>query len=377
MILSKKYKEELDKIVMSEDMKKRILHNVLKENVEVKSGEMEIKKNINFKRKMTIAAACFTVAVCVSVAKNNKQILTIENRNIRQEEVSKDKDIENKILPNSEESKVSDAMKNNGEEDSNINQTSEVSGEYGNNDERQEKNDTGRYDDKNNNLNESSESSKLSDSDINKESKANNENSNPYGNSSASKQKRKGSEPSVANSNSGVKINSEESANPIGSTDILKNNVIDKNETNDMNKKEDSQGVLVGSYIKEYKTLEEAESAVKFNINTIKSMPKGFNIDNLTVISNEIIEITYKNKEQDVINFRAGKEIDNISGDYSIYEVEKTLKINGVNVNLKGNKEKIFNLATWEKDNISYSISLINGNNEDDILNMIKSTTDT
>lgn len=49
MILSKKYREQLNKIVMTEDMKKRILHNVLKEDIKVKTSV--IKKNSTFIKK--------------------------------------------------------------------------------------------------------------------------------------------------------------------------------------------------------------------------------------------------------------------------------------------------------------------------------------
>ncbi|WP_446661687.1 DUF4367 domain-containing protein [Clostridium neonatale] len=44
-----------------------------------------------------------------------------------------------------------------------------------------------------------------------------------------------------------------------------------------------------------------------------------------------------------------------------------------MDVDLEGNNEKVFNLAGWKKESISYSISATNGIDEDEMLNMIKS----
>ena len=101
MILSKKYKEELDKIVMNDEMKKRILSNVLNNNLEVKRTIPIVKKNVKLKRNMQLVAACFTVAVCLSVFKNYPEFFKIENNNIKQNQDSeksldKDNDFKNK-----------------------------------------------------------------------------------------------------------------------------------------------------------------------------------------------------------------------------------------------------------------------------------------
>ncbi|WP_313885892.1 DUF4367 domain-containing protein [Clostridium saccharoperbutylacetonicum] len=48
--------------------------------------------------------------------------------------------------------------------------------------------------------------------------------------------------------------------------------------------------------------------------------------------------------------------------------------MNGIDVNLNGNKDKLYNLATWKKDGISYSISSTNDINENEMENMVKSS---
>ena len=93
-------------------------------------------------------------------------------------------------------------------------------------------------------------------------------------------------------------------------------------------------------------------------------------MESISVISNEIIQVEYNDGNNNII-FRAGKGIDNISGDYNVYQVKNTAKVNGININLEGNKSKEYNLAVWEKDGISYSISAENGIDEKTILDMI------
>ena len=58
------------------------------------------------------------------------------------------------------------------------------------------------------------------------------------------------------------------------------------------------------------------------------------------------------------------KGIENISGDYNVYQVKNIAKVNGINITLEGNKSKEYNLALWEKDDVSYSISSVNGIDE-------------
>jgi hypothetical protein len=388
MILSKRYKEELDKIVMSEDMKKRILHNVLNKNIEAKSTIPRVKKYNNLKRSMQLAAACFTVVVCLSVVKSHTEFFKHENSNFEQNQVIKDSDAENKVLKNSEESEANINNKDN-TNDNNMDST---------------------------NNNDSAEKREIINSDISNDenykksnSIKNKSNDELYNNENSSQieQKEESSDNSQVNSSSSSKINSTQQTNAGTSaanssvssetspqsqtntnTETARPKSLDNN-SNDVTKNQDETTsnknkrnnevnnspslAAYGYFSKEYKTLQEAEDAVKLKINSVKALPKGFNMDNISVISNEIIQIEYSNG-QDGITFRAGKDTDNISGDYNIYEIKNTCKVNGMNITLEGNKNKVFNLATWEKDGISFSISSTNGIDEDVILNMIRSS---
>ena len=122
--------------------------------------------------------------------------------------------------------------------------------------------------------------------------------------------------------------------------------------------------------IEGFDTIEEAQKALKFKVTVPKELLGKYNIKYINVILNEIIQVKY-NDGNNNITFRAGKSIDNISGDYNVYQVKNTAKVNGINITLEGNKSKEYNLATWEKDGISYSISAKNGIDEKIILDMV------
>ena len=326
MILSKKFKEEVDRIVMNEEMKERILHNVINENTDVKNIKPPMKKHYVIRRNIQIIAACFTLIVCLNVVKSYPQLFRHENENLQQEEISKGTD-----------------------DKKNDSQDIEKSESYDSNEES--------------NLNKNENSSKIEVEDKNPE--------DPVSNSSTS---QKSSEELQSNANT-EKVNPVDSVTIPKDTNEKQDEVIAQNSNEDEQQKEENPQLGdYGPIIADYKTLEEAESAAKLKISSLKVLPTGFNIDSICVISNEIIQITYSNNEENTITFRAGKDIDNISGDYNIYEVKNLYKINDIDINLEGNKNKVVNLANWKKDNISYSISSMDGIDEEVALNMIKSS---
>lgn len=348
MILSKKYKEKLDEIVMNEDMKKRILNNVLNNNIiEVKSTTPVVKKHTKLKRNMQLIAACFTVAVCLSVIKNYPEFFKIENNNLKQNQEIKDNIEKDKVLQNVEESEAYDDNKDNTNNNDDIKNNESVKSDVG--------------DEENENKGNSIENQS--------DNKLNN-------NKSETGQKDLGSDNSKPSSDILTKASSEiQNTNEKTADNTLKDAATNQGEA--ANKENDELGnspmVASGYFSKDYKTLEEAEKAVNLKINPVKTLPQGFNMNNINVISNEIIQIDYNSGEKD-ISFRAGKEVENISGDYNEYKSKNSYKLNDVNINLKGNKDKIINLATWEKGGISYSISSTSGIEEETMLNMIKSS---
>lgn len=124
--------------------------------------------------------------------------------------------------------------------------------------------------------------------------------------------------------------------------------------------------------IKEYKTVAEAQKSLKFKVGVPKEIPSEYKVKFISTISKETFQIAYENEKNEIL-FRMGQGIENISGDYNVYKVNNTIKLNDKTIKLSGN-DKLIKLATWKINDMSYSISVENGMEKDDIIKIIKST---
>ncbi|NMF05722.1 hypothetical protein ACUH7Y_13945 [Clostridium beijerinckii] len=387
MILSKKYKEELNKIVMNDDMKKRILQNVLAENKNDNNEEKEIKvettmpkvKKYNVKRNMQMAAACGVILICLSVAKSYPMLFKHASNDLEQTEVEENHEDKNNDLKSGDDSELID---NNDSKEASDNDNKEEIAVNQNN--------------RNNNKNDNNynNGSNHVDKNTNNSSKAGHEGKyNTQSNSGSEEKKRETSEnknndnnkatdnKAIENSNTSPKtnhkddINNKEEKNPTSTDQKKASEDVKENKISEDNTDDSVSGTSVVmdknvGYSQEYKTLDEAEKALNLKVNPLKTFPNGFKVENVSVISNEMIQVDYNNGNNNMI-FRAGKSTDNISGDYNAYQVKNTVKVNGIDVTLEGNKNEEYNLATWKKDDISYSISTEDGINEKTMLDMI------
>lgn len=373
MILSKQYIEEINKITMNDDMKKRILQNVLvanenynssEENMEVKITIPKVKKYNNLKRNMQMVAACSAVVLGLSIAKNYPMFFKPVPIDLGQKETVKSHDDENNDLKTSDDNEF---VYNN--------DSKEIPG---NNHKEDQTLDQKNYNNSDGYVKEKSNiSSKIGQEEKDKDNLQLNSSSEVLKSQTAQNDDDK----AIENSNISSKINpvedinNKENKNPTNTEpktipeDIKQNRIPENNTDNSVS----STSVIaekIVNYSQEYKTLDEAEKALNLKINPLKTLPKGFKMENINVISNEIMQVEYNDGNNNII-FRAGKGIDNISGDYNIYQVKNVAKVNGIDITLEGNKSEEYNLAEWEKDGISYSISAANGIDEKTMLNMI------
>ncbi|MCI1581472.1 MAG: hypothetical protein LKH93_22980 [Clostridium beijerinckii] len=386
MILSKKYKEELNKIVMNDDMKKRILQNVLAENKNDNNEEKEIKvettmpkvKKYNVKRNMQMAAAFGAILICLSVAKSYPMLFKHPSNDLEQNEVEENHEDKNNDLKSIEDSELvynkdsKEASDNDHKEDIAVDQNNTNNNKNNNN-----------YNNGSNNVNKNT----------NNVSKAGQEGKdNSQSNSGSEEKKRQIPEnknnddkatdnKAIENSNTSSKtnhkddINNKEEKNPTSTDqktapeDVKENKISEDNTDDSVSNTSVAMDKDVG-YSQEYKTLDEAEKALNLKVSPLKTLPNGFKVESVSVISNELIQVDYNNGNSNMV-FRSGKSTDNISGDYNTYQVKTTVKVNGIDVTLQGNKNEEYNLATWKKDDISYSISTEDGINEKTMLDMI------
>ena len=371
MILSKKYKEEINKIVMNDHMKKRILQNVLavnendnsaKENMKLKTTIPKVKKYNNLKRNMQMVAACFTVVLCLSVAKNYPMFLKPAPNDLEHKDTAKSHDDENNDLKTSDDNEF--VYNNDSKEISDDNHKEVQALDQNNNSDGYVKE-------------EGNNSSKIGQEEKDKDNLQLSSSTEVVKSQTA----QNNDEKAIENSNISSKTNLVEDLNnkenkkltstePKTTPEDIKQNRIPENNTDNSVSSTSVIAEKAVNYSKEYKTLDEAEKALNLKVNSLKTLPKGFKMESINVISNKIIQVEYNGGNNNII-FRAGKGIDNISGDYNIYQVKNAAKVNGIDITLEGNKIKEYNLAAWEADGVSYSISAENGIDEKIILDMV------
>lgn len=132
--------------------------------------------------------------------------------------------------------------------------------------------------------------------------------------------------------------------------------------------KEDN--VQLPSPIKEYNTRDEAKKAVVFKALVPGAMPEGYTLSWVSTINDKLFQISYKNGDNEIL-YRTAEGAEDISGDYNVYKNEKSLKIAGIDVTIKGNEGAA--KATWTKDGLTYSIYADKEISEQDITNIIAS----
>lgn len=146
----------------------------------------------------------------------------------------------------------------------------------------------------------------------------------------------------------------------------VKDNVITIKTDNDNNEEE-----IVGmpNPFVEYKTVDEAQKVLPFSA-VVPSNVKGYELKNVSVMSNEMLQLIYKNGDKE-LKYRMEKGSDDISGDYNEYKDIKTVKVGDVEVKVRKSEETMSTI--WTNGDITFSL-YSNGNlTEKDITDIISS----
>lgn len=147
-------------------------------------------------------------------------------------------------------------------------------------------------------------------------------------------------------------------------TDEYVNNISENTNTQESN-------CLAVSPVDSKLSVNDMEQELGYNIKTPDYIPLGYEVNDMAVLYSELAEITYQSKD-DKITYRTAKSADDISGDYNSYTNVETVKINNTNVTLKGNGNLYYN-AGWTDNNESYSLTSTNGIYKDEMLHIIES----
>lgn len=124
---------------------------------------------------------------------------------------------------------------------------------------------------------------------------------------------------------------------------------------------------------KEVTSLEEAAAEVGFSMNAPAAV-EGYESKTIRVCVPEgsrIIEVTFRNVNDETVCIRKGEGSEDISGDYNQYDAGGTMDVGGMTVNMRANGESI-RVATWQKDGFTYSITLSAGMVTDAVVALIE-----
>lgn len=120
-----------------------------------------------------------------------------------------------------------------------------------------------------------------------------------------------------------------------------------------------------------YKNIDAAKKALSFNPSVPSYIPAGYEIDEITVMENNFLQIIYKNDKDESICYRTAVGNEDISGDYNIYVNTKTIKVGDLEVMARGNEN--ISVAVWNAGNLTHSIQSDKELSEKEIKDIIMS----
>ena len=133
---------------------------------------------------------------------------------------------------------------------------------------------------------------------------------------------------------------------------------------------EDGDSTQIPNPLTDHESLAELAKAVGFDIK-VPTVPAGYAADAYIDISGELAEVFYENG-RDTLLYRVSRGEGDNSGDYNTYSSKKTVDVNGVSVELRGN-DKV-NIATWSNGGFAYSVSAEQGISETEVAAAVSST---
>ncbi len=134
-------------------------------------------------------------------------------------------------------------------------------------------------------------------------------------------------------------------------------------------KTEDGDSAQIPNPLTGHESLAELEKAVGFTIKA-PTVPAGFKADAYIDISGDLAEVFYVNGDNTLV-YRVSKGEGDNSGDYNTYSSKKTVDVNGVSVEMRGNDT--VNVATWSNGGFAYSVSSEQGISEADVITAVNS----
>lgn len=128
-------------------------------------------------------------------------------------------------------------------------------------------------------------------------------------------------------------------------------------------------GVCGGNPFAESASLDELYKDAGYDFKMPYSLPEGYSLSGCALIDGTLVQITYDNGA-DTILYRTKKSSEDISGDYNTYPNTVTVDVNGVTADARGYSGKYYS-TVWQEGESSYAIGSTGGLAEEDVKNII------
>lgn len=132
----------------------------------------------------------------------------------------------------------------------------------------------------------------------------------------------------------------------------------------------DTEGPVMSGYYEYEGDLADIRKEVGYDFKIPSYMPKEYKIESASLLFGELIQIVYKG-ENDTVFYRTERAEEDISGDYNIYEITENA---GEGITLKGNEGKYYLGTIIGKE--SCSVSSSEGMSRETILKIMESIDD-
>ena len=105
-----------------------------------------------------------------------------------------------------------------------------------------------------------------------------------------------------------------------------------------------------------YTSVRDAWAVAGLPVYTPTLLPVGYAQKDIIVIDKSLAEIFYRNEAGKEILFRMAKGDADISGDNTVYEVNRVVQIGRQYIRVKGTEKRV-NLALWSRGGYTFSLS--------------------
>lgn len=129
--------------------------------------------------------------------------------------------------------------------------------------------------------------------------------------------------------------------------------------------------VSSGSPMQSANSIDELRKIAAFDFSVPKYIPDGYRPYNYSLIFGSVVQIKY-NSKNDCMTYRTGPGKAGSNGDYNIYDKEEQVEIGEKSVVLKSNDD-IYQSAVWEDDSMSYSVRSENGIEKEELTKTVDS----